>query len=308
MSLFFNKSGEARFLLFVGESCPSNCFLCNNRNLRKKYYPYDNLKNNILFLKKKVDKNSELMLFYTDAVFHPNIEDFIQDETLNSFKMFTLQTHPIYFPEYWKRVNFIVNKNKNILFHVCNFYLNENNFDNIKYYTQEIIFLNWRFDIDFYFDFLKYKNLLKEYLAILPWKISYRYLNWKIRAIKLEYKNVEVTLYYQGEQVILEDKKYITNVYYTQCISESSFVVKNDKIWILEEVAFLPNGDITFHRNTLCSKSLKKISSVKKNNSEIVKDFLKLKEYLSKFNNWEPMGYNCYQCIVNEYDVDKIEI
>ncbi len=304
MFLFLNKSKEARFLLFIWESCPSNCFWCNNRNLNQKYFSYSSLKNNINFLDENIDKNSEIMLFYTNAVFHPEILDLVWDKILKQFKIFTLQTHPKYTEKYWELVNKIVKRNSNVLFHICNFYLNESTFDNLKDYTKNIVNLNWNFDMDLYFDFIKYKKLLKEYIAIFPWMMNPMYENWKIKSIKLEYKNIEVNMYFQAEQKILDDKKYITNVYYKQCVSENSFVIENDKIWILEEVAFLQNWNIVFHRNTLCSKAIKKISSINKSNSEIVCDFQRLKEDLSKYNNWKKMGYNCYNCIKNKINYD----
>lgn len=299
--LFRNESWEARFLLFVWESCPSNCFNCSNKDLKQKYFSYYDLKRNISFIGDKIDKNAECMLFYTDTVYHPDIFEFVVDPILSTFKIFTLQTHPRYTEEYWEIVEKIVSLNPRVLFHICNFYLNEYTFDDLKSYTKNIVNLSWNFDMDLYFDFGKYKDLLKEYMWIFPWMINPMYENWKIKSLKLEYKNIEVNLYFQWEQNILENKKYITNIYYKECISANSFSIVNDSyINIFEELAFQYNWDILFHRNTLCSKAIKRISSIDKTDMEIIKDFKRLKKDLSEYNDWNKMGYNCYKCISNK--------
>jgi len=298
----FNTKTEWRVLLTVWESCPSNCFNCSSREAPKKYYSYKDLRENILFIWENFTKNFECLLFFTDAIYHPDIVEFVSDPILSNFDTFTLQIHPVYNDKFETIVPLIIEKNPQVVFHICNFYLNSENVDSIIYFFQNITKYNTLFDMDLFFDFKKYRSEMETMLRMFPWKIS----SWidpnNKKTYKLEYKNIEINFYFQAEQRIFSNQNYISNVHFKDCISYTSFNILWEEIYVDEEVMIQPDGTITFHRNTLCSKAIQKISHIKKDKYQILKDFLSLKDILLEYNSWD-MWKNCFECIHNKVNI-----
>lgn len=300
--MLFYTHNQWRVLLTIWESCPSNCFNCSSRDLPVKYFSYRSLSENIEKIWEKFSRNFECLLFFTDAIYHDDILEFVSDPVLSSFDVFTLQIHPVYNEIFDKKVRKIIQTNPRVVFHICNFYLNTTTIDSIVHFFENVIQYETLFDMDLFFDFSKYKSEMEVLLRMFPWRISSSLDSNTKKTYKLEYKNIEVNLYYQAEQIFYNKQKFISNIHYDSCISLDSFKLQDEGVEVIDEIMVLPDGNITFHRNTLCSKAIKRISSISDDDTQIFKDFSTFQGELEKYNTGK-MGYNCFQCIHNQISI-----
>lgn len=305
--IFLNKSETVwwdiwNILFRVGEWCATNCYNCTSAFDKVSYKPYSDYKNIFEKVVDVCDDNLLVFFYWVEAIFHPEIEYFINDNNLKDYKK-SLHITPLYRLDRIQKIKNISDKYNNISFDTCYTIKNtEDLFSFLKFFT----FLNKNkinSTLDIFFDYNKYAKILLNFFKKFNPKIVNKPINTHLgneKCIELNFDNNQIILLYHTKPQFIKDDK-IHNLPFTLCAVKKSFDIKEDFIYTSEEIEFTENGDITVHFSTYCSKWIQKISSIYKNKKEIIEDFKKFDKYLEKYNSGD-MWKNCYNCISNPYN------
>lgn len=307
--LFRNKSetvwGDIWNILFrIGEGCATNCYNCTSAFDEISYKRYSTYRS-VFSLVKDICDSDLLVFFYgVEAIFHPEIEKYIEDTNLQWFQK-SLHITPIYNQKRIQKILEISAKYPDISFDTCYTIKTKSDLILVLKFLRFLHEYNIKATIDLFFDYEKYLKIMISFLrqqdegSILNKPVNTHLGNEK--CIELSFHNSrQIHLLYHTKPQYIADSR-IHNLPFQLCAVKKSFEITNDCIFTSEEIEFTENGDITVHFSTYCSKWIQKISSIYKTSSEIISDFQKFDSYLQQYESGD-MWVNCFKCISNPYN------
>ncbi len=300
--LFINKWNPSSILLRIWEHCATNCYNCYSRYDKKNNYKYNDFSEVFKFMKDKCDKSFSVFLFWTEVIFHPEIEKFIEDKTIMLFRH-SLHINPIYSILRADKMLSLYNKYNYIYFDTCYFM---KNVDEIKGVFKTILFLKKHqinSSMDLFVDLWKFWKIIKIFFKEQGFMFNKQertsHLNFPdCLEFTINNKKLAIMIYHTKKQEIRN--KTITNIPNTWCVVRKTFDIDDNKILVNEEIELDYKWVIKMHINTYCNKAIKQISHINKSNIEIKNDFKKLDEYLVQYDN-DDMWKDCFRCVSNPY-------
>lgn len=307
--IFFNESqkvwGDMGNVLFrIGQWCATNCYNCHSAEDEKEFYAYEDFFESFWFVQKNCHPLLHVFFYGVEGIFHPEIHKFVGDPFLENFKK-SVHISPVFSVPRMQKIFELHKKFPELSFDTCYTIKDEISLKWVLLYLQYVIEKDILSTLDIFFDYQKYWPVVIKFLQKFQGKFSDKSMNTHMgnnTCVEFQFHDARqvILLYDLKKQEIINNE--ITNVPYPFCVVRHSLGFFPDKITVSEEIEFTKDGDITIHINNYCSKGIQKISHIKKDHDEILRDFETLKNYLEKYDTPE-MGKNCYDCMTHPYFV-----
>jgi len=294
--LFESRNGW-KIGLKLWESCPSNCHNCNLNLVEVKYYKYIEHKENIEFIKNNFGENFIIFLSGTESVFHPELELFLEDSSLNIFQIY-IHITPLYDTLRCAKIKDIYEKYPYVNFDTWYTIKSIWEMKALFLYLEFIIQHNINTNVSLFFDFSAYFKIINRFLENKGFSFKGMSYYENSKCLRFQYKGIEIHTIDNKKHIVKDG--YISGITIDDCVAKGSFTVEQETVFIEREVEFSPWWIMRFHLNPYCNKAIQSISRADRSNWEVLQDFIKFDAYMTQYNSWD-MGKNCFDCMSNPY-------
>ena len=294
-------------LIRIWEWCATNCYNCYSNKDNIIFYDYSKFIWLFDYIEKKCETKFDIFFYWIESIFHPDILLFLWNKSITNYRK-SLHITPLYSHNNLSKILNISQGFPDVSFDTCYTIDDLKNLKSVIKFLQFVIDNNIKSTIDLFFDFDKYYKYLFDILNIISdnkyssWRKTKNTHMWNTNCFEFIFNNWKqaILLYNAKKQTIINNE--ITNISNNDCIVKKSIEISKNNIYISEEIEFTYKWEITIHINAYCSKAIKIISNITKDDIDIIKDFNILNKYLSIYNTSD-MWKSCYTCMNNPYSI-----
>ncbi len=283
----WNKSNWTTILIRLSTKCSSNCVNCELPYIKNnEYKDLWNLDDILKFCSLKCNKNFTIGLLWYNLLNIEKYSKFYGLINIYSDFEYSIQLGLNDLLNNYKEIINILNKYNNLNFWIQKIIKSKQESLTIIKTINLLIEKKLKINISFILDFKKFEFMF--------WLLKSKY--------KFSNNKKSIIFYIWKSQVEFENDLWfwnIENFEYNNCIWLWNFSLEKNKIFIRDDIEITLNWDIKFHLNNFCNQWIKKISSIYKEDNEILNDFKLLEKELGKRNLEKNKCKNCLKNPIN---------